>query len=294
MIQALTLAVRSLSSVRAYSTQYPMSGLYQPPLIGVKEADEISSQDIVDLATNKIGFLRIPHYVSQELSKGFCKKFFQHYRIQDYENAPGVGKASNLGMALFECTGNAAEKKRAEYYEQAARSMHAIRQLFNPHLSPLDKLRLEMECKWKHGASLLNLGEGRMFSGLIRCLNSDVLAHEDKLERDIPIPVGKINYLSQIALNFYLEMPEIGGEVRRWHYSLEDESYDTLRGASYGIVPERLDDRYDEVKPQQGDLILFNPRFLHSIKASKGLGNRITLSSFILYGGHDQPLQFWS
>ncbi len=49
------------------------------------------------------------------------------------------------------------------------------------------------------------------------------------------------------------------------------------------------------IKPETGDLIIFNPRNLHAIQPSEsGDEERITISSFLAYCGDKKPLKFWS
>ena len=174
------------------------------------------------------------------------------------------------------------------------KSLGVTREFFEPYLSPMDRLRLELDEEWKHGASLLDLGDGKMFCGLFRVLSGGVLAHEDKLERDHHRELPeRLNYTAQLAANIYLNVPDQGGNILSWNKSLGDHEYDELRGDSYGIEPKLLGPESSSIKPCTGDLIFFNPRKPHAITPSKG-GERVTISTFILYGGSKKPLYFWS
>ncbi|MCH9626727.1 MAG: L-gamma-glutamyl-L-propargylglycine hydroxylase [Chlamydiales bacterium] len=257
----------------------------------VVTAPRLNIDQLRQLMNGEISMLRVPQYASRELCSKASLQMLNRYRIEEYKNAKGVMKVDGIGKAYFETT--AGKDTKQEYYEKAESSIELARHLFTPELSPLDRLRLELDERWPTGASLLNLGDGQMFCGLLRVLSGPVLAHEDKLERDHgPIP-NSLNYVGQLAANVYLRTPKSGGELHTWNRSLETEEYDRLRGDSYGISPERFGPPSATITPECGDLIFFNPRNLHAITPSEGQ-SRITIATFILYGDESTPLRFWS
>jgi hypothetical protein len=222
-----------------------------------------------------------------------CTEKLLKREITEYKNADGVCKIGDIGMAFFEIEGN--EELRQKYYSKALSSLDIARQIFHPYLSPLDKLRLEISDRWPGGSALMNIGEGKMFTGLIRVLSGDVLPHEDKLERDSGITQESIDYIGQIAANIYLQVPKSGGALQLWDKTCEDEEYDALRGNSYGITRDRLPPPAMTIMPEAGELILFNPRNLHAVTPSpKGDLPRVSYSTFLCYGGEDKPIRFWS
>jgi hypothetical protein len=264
---------------------------YQKGKIG--EGNVLSLRLIQNLIRGKIDLVRIPNYCSKELCGKVSERLLNH-KIQDYANAPGVGKVSDIGMAFFETIGDLDLKE--EYYKKAIQNIQLTRKIFGKESSPLDRFRLELDEIWPHGAQLLRLEEGRpMFTGLVRVLSQEVLPHEDKLERDLGCSVEKLPYISQIAVNFYLKVPKSGGEIILYDQSLSDEEYDRLRGDSYGIDRRILPSPKIEIRPQVGDLTLFNARYLHAVNPSGDpKDKRVSFSTFILYGGDNKPLKFWS
>jgi 2OG-Fe(II) oxygenase superfamily len=197
-----------------------------------------------------------------------------------YDSAAGWGMSPN-------------ENSKRAYYVLATHSQAITRMLFSPYRSPLDRFRDELNERWAPGVAPMNLGDGDMFSGLLRMLTDEVLAHEDKLERDHGFLPERLGYLAQFAVNAYLQTPEEGGELKLWDLSLSDEQYDRMRGASYGIEHHKLGPPDACIKPEPGDLIVFNSRKLHGIGKSVG-GSRISMSSFMAYCGMNRPLYFWS
>ncbi|WP_340614752.1 hypothetical protein [Xenorhabdus thailandensis] len=71
------------------------------------------------------------------------------------------------------------------------------------------------------------------------------------------------------------------------------EEFDAMRGDSYGIEPSLLGEPALEIRPDVGDLLIFNSRCMHSVTA--GVDDlRLSLSCFIGYRGTENPLSFWS
>ena len=256
----------------------------------VVTSNVLTGQDLSDLFTGKIAAIRIPGFCDRNtIDHGLNK--LHHKNVVEYNNAAGVGKYENLGMAYFEATNDELKK---EYYSQSIASIQKTREIFSPYLAPIDKVRLEIGEKWPHGASLLNLGEGPMFVGLIRALSKEIFPHEDKLERDDPSIIDKIDYVGQAAFNCYLKVPSSGGELDLWNISLPDQIYDDLRGASYGISRDFLPAPTLSLKPKEGELIVFNPRYLHAVSKCSDEETRISASGFVLYQGEGKPLHLWS
>jgi hypothetical protein len=243
-----------------------------------------------DLFDNKIAALRVPNFCSPS---AVCQAIdnLKSKEIVDYNNAPGVGKFKDVGMAFFEIED---EESKKAYYEQRINSFQAVREVFFPYSSPIDELRAALDEQWPHGASLLDLGEGPMFSGLVRAVKQEILPHEDKLERDCPEAISKIHYVSQLAFNCYLSCPLAGGALELYGISLADETYKKLAQGSYGINRSLLPKPQLTLQPEAGELIAFNPRYLHSVSMNTDEIPRLAVSTFVLYQGKNLPLRLWS
>ncbi len=255
-----------------------------------RQSDSLRIEDIHDLFQGKISVLRVPEFCSTNVLDHALAKL-REKEIVDYTNAAGVGKYKDIGMAYFEVEDPTSKNA---YYHQVSASIRAVRDIFSPYLSPIDKVRLTLEDMWNHGASLLNLGEGSMFVGLIRATRKEILPHEDKLERDDPSIVSKTHYVGQAAFNCYLAVPPSGGALQLWDISLEDKVYHKLRGSSYGIDRSLLPPPGLTIQPKPGELVIFNPRKVHAVSEVGEAQTRISLSGFILYQGENKPMHFWS
>lgn len=254
----------------------------------IHTATSLSKSAILGLAKGDFLALRISNFISPQICKDMSVNLLQQ-GTAEYKNAKGVYKVNGIGTAFFETTEN--DDLKSYYYKTAKQSMEDTRHLFHPNTSPLDALLTCCNQVWDPGAELLNLGDGAMFSGLPRVVTNEILPHEDKLERDLGYAPN--DYITQMAANVYLQVPSKGGALLLWETSLSDSKYDEMRGESYGIAHDRLPPASCTLMPSHGDLILFNPRYLHAVEKTCG-EPRIGISTFIMYCGEDKPLKFWS
>lgn len=254
----------------------------------VRKEKELRYRDLVDLFTDKILALCIPGYTEKKICSKISSKLLR-FDIKDYSNAPGIGR---IGMAYYEVM-NPEEKKR--YYEQANKNINELRGQCFPYLSPIDKFRLELQELWPSGAHIQNLGHGNMFVGLSRAIekDKDILPHEDVLKRDDNSSEECRNIISQIAMNVYLQMPKIGGELELWNQECSDEEFEKLREGSYGILRTKLPAPSVRIKPETGELILFKSSRLHAVLPVKG-DKRLSISCFLAFRGLNKPLTVWS
>lgn len=254
----------------------------------IVKAKRLTNTDLKNLLVGNIFALRIPNYTKFEDAMRISRQLLQ-YTINDYTNAPGIGR---IGTAYYEVENM---NDKLKYYAEAKKNIDALREQCAPNLSPIDKLRLELDEIWPAGASIENLGHGKMFIGLARCMeeHKDVLPHEDVLRRDDKGSPRSRELIAQLALNIYLKVPKEGGELELWNKSCSDEEFNRLRGQSYGIPRHLLPLPACRIKPHVGELVLFHSTRLHAVLPGKG-GQRLSLSCFLGYRGENQPLSLWS
>ena len=72
-----------------------------------------------------------------------------------------------------------------------------------------------------------------------------------------------------------------------------DHGKSTLVRALTGIEPDRLGPPCLIIRPEPGDLILFNSRRMHAVTPGNDQP-RLSLSCFVGYRGVAEPLTYWS
>jgi 2-oxoglutarate-Fe(II)-dependent oxygenase superfamily protein len=252
--------------------------------------DRMTETSLIKLFYGEVLAIRIKNYYPLDLCEYATKSFLKN-KIEHYENAPSIGRR---GMAFYE-TRNIPERVE-QYYKIALENIESIRSLFCPYFSPLDKMRLDLQENWLAGANIENIHNRKMFVGLCRLLepNVDFLPHQDIFHLDSPSNFRAYSLKGQFSANIYLDIADNdGGELNLWTFGYDDKIYpEMLSTGSYGMNRERLPKPSLSIKPDRGELVLFNARNIHAVSPSKSM--RISASSFIGYYGEEQPLTYWS
>ncbi|MEM9244047.1 MAG: 2OG-Fe(II) oxygenase [Pseudomonadota bacterium] len=256
----------------------------------IHRTNHILQEDLLNLLNGNYAAITISGYYNQTLSSKIADRILKR-DINYYKNAPDIGR---VGIAYFEVENN--PNTMLKYYQQALPSIKILRDIFDPYISPLDKLRLDLQETWQAGANLENIHGQQMFVGLCRVMEPgiDVLPHQDILRRDAKDVLSAYSLEKQLAANIYLQVPEKGGELELWLYSATDQEYEQLRSAgSYGVPREKLPKATIQIKPNIGELILFDATQFHAVRPSIGT-SRLSISCFIGYRGAHRPLTYWS
>lgn len=273
--------------------------------------------ELLDLLAGKRLCLRVPGFVPPQACRQVVERILEPRALELARNTTGLShqqlvklatgampdpdRSYARGMSYYETKHEsgtgwdtvASGRSHRAYYALSAEAKALTRRLFAPYPTPMESFMAALERLWPPGARTLDLGDGEMFFGLLRVLSDEVLAHEDKLERDHgPLP-DDLGYVTQLAVNAYLQVPPDGGELLLWNRSLDDTTYDAMRGSTYGIAHARLGRPDERIRPGTGELVLFDARKLHGVSASQGR-QRVSMSSFLMYCGPHRPLNFWS
>jgi hypothetical protein len=255
----------------------------------VIEEAALSFSNLRALINHEIQILRIPGFISPEDCKNISKGL-KSTGYNDYLNAPSVGR---IGMSYFE-TGRKQEIVD-HYFATALKNINTLRKACAPHPCPIDTLRCNFDEIWPGGCGLQDLYGKKMFVGLSRCMKPGIplLAHHDMFGRHAPNTPEAASLISQFGINVYVDVPEVGGELAMWMNEISDEEFLERRGQHYGVPLELLDPPDFTVKPQNGDLILFNARKMHAVLAGEGC-DRLTISAFLGYRSINERLTVWS
>lgn len=257
----------------------------------VRTSNQLNAMDLRDLHNGEIIALRVPGFYPTSNCEQIASRMSNNDLYGKYANAPLIGR---VGQAYFECL--ASETHRACYEDNAISWIAQMRTLCEPYLTPIDKLRLELDEVWPSGSKLATLNGKKMFVGLARIFSkgASAEAHQDILSWDAPNSDEARELESQFAANIYLKMPEGGGELMIWPKSLSYEEYQLYKiSNSYGVNTDHLSVEPFRITPQIGELILFNSTMLHAVSCPND-GDRVTWSCFIGDRGYQKPLMMWS
>lgn len=222
---------------------------------------------------------------ASELTEKILKKGHDYY-----ENAASIGR---IGMAFYEAERDSL--KLNDYFKSTLTNTKELRSRCYPNFSPMDLLRCMLDELWPAGAMLESLYGKKMFAGMCRVVNPGVtfLAHHDILSKDAPDSFRAHSLKCQIACNVYLSMPSQGGELWIWNREIGEKEFDAMRGSSYGIEPKLLGEPSIVLRPETGDMILFNSRLMHAVSAGND-APRLSISCFVGFRSQSSPLTLWS
>lgn len=258
----------------------------------IKTATSLTQQDLIDLVQGRFFALRVTNYYPNWLCDQLCSKLLKLPEFSRYIRAQNVG-VQRTGITFFETKED--PNLLAKYYEEAQRMSSTLRQTCFPYLSPIDKLRLELEEVWRAGAKLENIHGRPMMVGIARMFEDcfELPPHQDVLARDTSdSPLAGVLH-SQLSANIYLREARFGGELEVWGLKPSEAEFIAHRCDELHFDRNQLPPAEVLYKPQAGDLVLFDSSRIHGVRPSIQ-GPRISMSCFIGYRGVDQPLSYWS
>jgi hypothetical protein len=258
----------------------------------IRTVEELRQSDLVDLELGNIVGIRVPGYYDATRCLDAAMRVMQKPELEAYEVAPDIQK---IGKAVFDAATD--KNALAEYYRRAPNDLKMLRGFFAPYLAPMDKLRLDLQEIWPAGSMLERFHGQTMFCGLVRVFRegSEARPHQDMAQWDVPEALPAHTLKTQMAVNIYLKGAEEGGELELWNYGIRNKvQYDAHKTqGDYGLNRQRIGASSAKVRPETGDLIVFDAQRIHAVnRISKG--HRVAVSAFIGYRGQTEPLTLFS
>ncbi|MFD8728229.1 putative 2OG-Fe(II) oxygenase [Streptomyces sp. NPDC059611] len=256
-------------------------------LFDSETADELTRDHILRLAVGVLGAVRIRGFSSPEecaaIMEGLDRREFGEYD----QNLifPPIAK---IGPAAYDYYG--AHTLTDAYWQDADEARRLRSKLYGGN-DPMDVAVARVARGWGGEVEPARSRGREMFAGMIREIANGAKLHFDEIVREFPGIVDETP-ASFLTLNWYLSMPEEGGETRvyrrRWRPA------DEIHRDGYGYDEKVVEDEPVAVaSPQTGDVVIFDSRNLHAVNAIGGEGRRVSLSFFLGVTGRG-PLQIWS
>jgi hypothetical protein len=261
----------------------PFANAEDSPLI--RRAAELRITDLRDQFAGRF----LANVIDNFRPADICQKCADMIRNHPLVDGYGLDdRVKRFGLSFYDTAKDPVPFKR--YFAQAIPAMRAMRQIWHPFLSPIDQLRLELDEIWPGGANIAVLGGNKMTAGAARIINTGVLPHVDNRGFDAAIPDAP-PLDAQLTANLYLQVPLAGGELALWDRRIltaEEEKPFRLASSPYGLDEAKLGPPRVVLRPQVGQLIVFDATRVHAVWPSDG-GNRVTMCLFIGLG-HDDKL----
>lgn len=248
-------------------------------------ADTLSCDLILAIYRKEIPGVRIPDYCPPEVARTLAEALLHespgmNYEVRWYRGGE-KGHRTEFRTVGYEPTDvdRVGPTDSAPEPDGAAASawrplamIRWIRAQVAPCLSPVDRLRLELDEVLPMGANLSTRPDGtKAMVGVGRVMHrSDELVHAD---------TGRRGCLTE---NIYLRPPEEGGETRVWNYSgafLDSPgSYLFEPGEIPSSAPSCL------LRPAAGELAIWNPACPHVVHAFRD-GPRVSIQTWLQITG---------
>jgi hypothetical protein len=259
---------------------------------GIETASALSGPLVSALLHNEIAAVNVPGFFAAEATQ----KLAAFLREQTFERWDGTDMFFGLGIPRNTMMVSAAECLR--YFDAARPAMHALRKAAGG-VSPIDRLRLELDELWAPGAqiSTANPFGRKMLAGLARCMRPEGMLGT-RTKQDGLIHVDASPFLSAshggFTANVYIEMPAAGGELCVWPVSLTDAESAAERAVAFLLGNSFDSPLMDEVqatllrllpspcvlRPAPGSLVMFNAGRPHAVRGFAA-GIRSSCQTFI-------------
>ena len=256
----------------------------------IRTAEKITLDDLKNIFSEKIECIKIPNFFPGDLCSIISQKILGRSDKGCFNKANEIGR---IGLAHFEID---TIERFNEYHNNAINNIDRLRKIFNPYLSPVDHLRLILDEIWPSGAKLETLYGRKCFIGICRIIDQSVqlLAHNDRLDRDSPDSIQAASLVKQLSANIYIQTPYTCGELALWKKEPKNEDeYKKMKNGKYGIETKLLGAPDVIIAPRSGELVIFNARRYHAVYQGNGR-SRINVGMFIGYRGEHTSLSYWS
>lgn len=254
-------------------------------------ARELTRDSLLRLAHREIAAIHVPGFCDRRIAAEAARKAVRHKALGNYHKK-WTSTVGRVHLPHIDTAWN--PELTARYHDSALPSIHEVRALFAPYLSPVDQVRLLLQECWPAGADLLRLRGRPCFVGALRVFHpttSAFLPHNDRIEQETDAP-EIAGVTEQLAANVYLRMPEEGGDLQLWRREPTSAETRTILEVE-GLDPTTVEPPAHVIRPQAGDLIIFSSRKLHAVTPARD-GHRVGMAAFIACKGTGEPLRYWS
>ncbi|WIM99828.1 2OG-Fe(II) oxygenase [Actinoplanes oblitus] len=253
-------------------------------------ASELTTETLIQLAEREIGAIHVRGYYPVDVAEKVAEKAINHPALGNYhkQHTSSVGR---VYMPHIDTKWDPELSKK--YHDAALPAIADVRNMFHPYLSPVDRVRLELQELWPAGANLLRLRKRACFVGAFRVFQpttSEFYPHNDAIDQETDAPEIE-GVLNQLVANIYLRVPEEGGNLQLWLREPTAAEKEVILDVE-GLDPATVEPPVHVIHPAAGDLIIFSPRMLHAV--TPGSDYRVGAAAFIASKGRDEPLVYWS
>jgi hypothetical protein len=271
----------------------------------VVRAKELRGDLLERLFARQICILHVPGFCDPALARRAGRWIAKNVRPVSWYIPDARGRMkTDMSYAIGVPKPVAARSPEASrrYSAHATKWLRTLRAAFAPALSPMDKLRLELEEVWQGGAGIERFLGKNGFAGIVRVMKPEALLDGIAGRHGachVDAPVGGTTF----SANIYLDVPKDGGELRMWRVPMTEA---TARNPTHALIngygtftadmQEVIHDLLPKpvvVKPRPGDLVILDASRPHAV-AGFSTGTRVSIQTFLRFSGAGQRIELSS
>jgi len=226
-------------------------------------ATEITQSSLNDLISGKILAIWCKEYIEKKVCDMSIDRIIAAVEKNNYTLTSDL---QSLGTSIGEA--HESKENETEYLATASETTQLIRNVIFQHtLSPIDKLRLELDEIWSAGATLGKYNSKPLLAATIRRWKGQGQANPHIDQTSIKL-LKSLELKVRIGANLYVRTPEAncGGGLEFWETKYTVEEYEKLKRPDYGLDRELVGPADLIIHPDDGDLILFNAGVVHGVE----------------------------
>lgn len=256
-------------------------------LFDVEQTTLLTREHIMRLAAGVVGAVLVKSFSSTADCHDVMDAL-DDTTIVNYDESLIYPPIAKLGPAAYDFYGT---HSLDEEYFTRAREADLARSALLRGEDPMNHAVARVRAAWGGPVEPATTGGRPLFAGMIREISAGAKLHFDEITREFPGVLDETP-ASFLSLNWYLSMPESGGETSVFRHPWRPDDEGSRDG--YGYAESAVaDDPVATVRPEAGDALLFDTRNLHLVRPNAGEGRRVTVSFFLGVTGRD-ALQVWS
>ncbi|WP_350305984.1 2OG-Fe(II)-dependent halogenase WelO5 family protein [Photorhabdus viridis] len=245
--------------------------LTESEFIVYETSNDISMDAVSNLLDGHLAACRIRHFLPSEQRKKIVENFWR-----SPDRIPRYGEGID-GVEGYFIGASHIEKDTRQYIEEAENFRPAINEMFKATINPMDHFIKQIthfsgnnsqviRPAMYHGVAAGNvkLVYWNNFGEFLLLPHDDLAPLSDPRQSDFEIT--QINCV--MAVNFYADIPQNGGQLKVWNIQPDDQSRSALglTHSGYPYPSELLEDHASMViNIDAGDLVLLNGNLIHAV-----------------------------
>ena len=220
-----------------------------------------------------------------------CEKIVYHIKEQKIEEFE-VDRLNHLGTFLMAHTTN-----KKQYFEEAKKDKKIFRNIFRQTENPIEKIHKTFQEIFPDYVVGLANEENKAYSECIIRIHQKgkkIPIHKDNVSYEgKEFAISKID--NQLSCVLHLQKSEVGGEltVYKKQWTKKDEKNREITfGYSNKVISNK--EKCEISNIEQGDLVIINPNYFHSVSEITGETPRITLGMFLGISINKMKIVSWA